>query len=188
MSKLVIISGPSGAGKGTVIKGLLKQAELPIVESISATTRAPRPKEKDGQDYHFLTDEEFQRRREAGEFLECFEVFGLGYWYGTLRSEVATSLDAGKWVLLEIDVQGALKIVEQFPDAVTIFLRPDSLEELELRLRRRGTETEEKIQKRLATAREELPLADKYRYQVINDTVEQAVADICEIIAQNSGA
>ena len=106
--KLVIISGPAGAGKSTVVRRLVEQCNLPLTLSISATTRQPRPSERDGVDYHFLTLADFDRRRQQGDFLECKEVFGLGYWYGTLRSAVTTGLNAGKWVILEIDVEGAL--------------------------------------------------------------------------------
>ena len=120
------------------------------MRSVSATTRPPRNGEIDGVDYHFVSDDEFQCRRKRGDFLECFEVFGHGYWYGTLWSEVTTGLAAGKWVVLEIDVQGAQAVIERFADAMTIFLRPSSREELEHRLRGRGTETEEAIQRRLA--------------------------------------
>ena len=110
--------------------------------SVSATTRPPRPGESDGVDYHFLTPDEFERRRRAGEFIECFQVFDSGYWYGTLRSEAMAGLRAGKWVVLNIDVQGGMAVMEQFPDAVTIFVRPGSMEELERRLRGRDTENE----------------------------------------------
>ena len=115
------------------------------MRSVSATTRPPRNGEIDGVDYHFVSDDEFQRRRKRGDFLECFQVFGHGYWYGTLWSEVTTGLAAGKWVVLEIDVQGAQAVMERFPEAMTIFLRPRSREELEHRLRGRGTETEEAL-------------------------------------------
>ena len=111
-----------------------------------------------GVDYHFLSREEFERRRQQGDFLECAEVFGRGDWYGTLVSEVAPRLAAGKWVVLEIDVQGTLAVVRQFPDAVTIFVRPESLEELERRLRSRGTESEEAIQRRLASGPQRVEL------------------------------
>lgn len=188
MSKLVIISGPSGVGKGTVIAKVLEDVDVPIVPCVSATTRAPRPGEVDGVNYHFISQAEFDKRRDAGDFLECFEVFGQGYWYGTPKSAVASSLDEGKWVLLEIDVQGALKVLGDFPDAITIFVRTDSLDELERRLRQRGTETEDKIQRRLATAGDELLLADRYEHQVVNNTVEQAAKQICEILKQHAGA
>jgi len=151
--KLVIVSGPSGAGKSTVVKELFAACDLPLVMSVSATTRPPRPGETDGVHYHFLTQEEFDHRRESGQMLECFEVFGRGYWYGTPKEEVTTSLAAGKWVLLEIDVEGAQAVVQQYPQAVTVFLRPPTTEELEHRLRGRGTESEETIARRLEVAR-----------------------------------
>jgi guanylate kinase len=152
------------------------------VASVSATTRPPRPGERDGVDYHFLSDEEFERRRRAGEFVECFEVFGRGYWYGTLKSEVAPRLAAGKWVVLEIDVQGTLAVLDQYPEAVTIFVETETLEELERRLRGRGTESEEAIQRRLEVARRELALADRYQHRIINRSVERAVAEIEQIL------
>jgi guanylate kinase len=108
---LVVISGPAGVGKSTVVRKLLTDCPLPMVLSVSATTRRPRPGERDGIEYHFLSAEEFQRRRDAHEFLECKEVFGLGHWYGTLQSEVSAGLNAGKWVILEIDVQGAMSVL-----------------------------------------------------------------------------
>ncbi len=184
---IVIFSGPSGVGKTTVVSRVLDDSPLPLKLATSATTREPRPGEVDGVDYYFLDQEEFDRRREAGEFLESFEVFGRGHWYGTLKSEVATSLDAGNWVALEIDVNGAMQVLEEHPDAITIFVRPESLNELERRLRSRGTESEERIQIRLATARSELELADRYKHVVVNDTVERAAREICEILNQ-SGA
>jgi len=182
--KLVIISGPAGAGKSTVVRRLLEECKLPLVLSVSATTRPPRPTEQNGVDYHFLTLEQFEQRRQLGEFLECKEVFKLGHWYGTLRSEVTTGLKAGKWVILEIDVEGALAAIEQFPEAITIFLHSGSLEELESRLRGRKTESEESIQRRLAVAKMELKQIDRYRHEVVNDDVEQAVRDICEILTR----
>ncbi|NQT16369.1 MAG: guanylate kinase, partial [Planctomycetes bacterium] len=110
--KLVVVSGPSGTGKSTVLKGVFESAPVPLVSSVSATTRPPRPGEIEGKDYHFLAEQEFAQRREHDEFLECFQVFEGGHWYGTLLSEVTPSLQAGKWVMLEIDVQGALAVME----------------------------------------------------------------------------
>ena len=183
--KVVVVSGPSGAGKTTVLRGVFERSTAPLVASVSATTRPPRPGEVDGRHYHFLSQAEFDARRSRGEFLECFEVFGRGYWYGTLQAEVDAGLAAGKWVLLEIDVQGALAVMARYPDAITVFLRPGSMAELERRLRGRGTEAEEAIRRRLAQAESELRQAERYRYQVINDEVDRAVAEICEILKRD---
>lgn len=188
--KLIIISGPSGAGKTTILHRLdarFPRPPGPLVYSVSATTRAPRAGETDGVDYHFLTAAEFAARRAAHDFLECFEVYEGGHWYGTLRSEVSPSLAAGKWVVLEIDVQGTLAVLEQYPDAVTIFVEPGSLDELEKRLRDRGTEAEASIQRRLAGARRELGFADRYAYRVTNDNVDAAVERICDILLPPGG-
>lgn len=184
--KLVIVSGPSGAGKTTVLRGVFQRCRQPLVASVSATTRPRRPGEVDGVHYHFLDTEEFDTRRQRGDFLECFEVFGRGHWYGTLREEVLTGLRAGKWVVLEIDVQGALAVIQQYPEAISIFVRPESLEVLERRLRGRGTESEEAVGRRLAQARQELAQADRYRYQVVNDELERAVREICHILDQQA--
>ncbi len=184
--RLIVISGPSGAGKSTVVRDLLRDCPLPLALSVSATTRPPRPGEVDGVNYYFLTHEEFERRREGGQFLECKEVFGRGDWYGTLQSQVASGLAAGKWVLLEIDVEGALAVQAQCPDVLTIFLHSGSLAELERRLRQRNTETEDSIRRRLEVARRELSLAQRYQYQVINRDVPQAVRDICEILSRHA--
>ena len=181
--KLVVISGPSGAGKTTLLKRLYACAPRPLIVSVSATTRAPRPGEHDGIDYHFLSKEEFERRRLRGDFLECCEVYQRGDWYGTLHSEVAPRLAAGKWVVLEIDVQGTLAVLQHYPAAVTIFVRPSSLAELERRLRLRGTEDEAALQRRLDVARRELASIDRYRYQVVNDDVERAVKELCDILS-----
>jgi guanylate kinase len=179
--RLIVVSGPSGAGKTTVLKEVFERC--PYLElSVSATTRPPRPGEVDGRDYYFLTQEDFARRRVAGEFLESFEVFGRGYWYGTLESEVAPRLAAGKWVVLEIDVEGTLAVLRQYPDAVTIFVRPESVDELERRLRLRGTESEAAIERRLEVARRELQLIDRYAYVVTNESIEDAVQKIVEIL------
>jgi guanylate kinase len=181
--KLIVISGPSGAGKTTLLKRLYAGSPVPLITSVSATTRAPRPGEVNGSDYHFLSKEEFARRRQRGEFLECCEVYQRGDWYGTLNSEVAPRLTAGKWVVLEIDVQGTLAVLEQYPDAVTIFVRPSSLAELERRLRDRGTESEAALERRLEVARRELASADRYRYQVVNDDVDQALRQLRDILS-----
>jgi guanylate kinase len=178
------VSGPSGAGKTSVMQCVYCRCPVPLVRSVSATTRPPRPGESDGADYHFLSRAEFRARQEKGEFVECCEVFGQGHWYGTLRSEVAQRLDAGKWVVLEIDVQGAQSVRKQYADAVTIFLDPGSLAELERRLRGRGTESEEAMQRRLAAARRELAAADDYQYHVVNDDRDRAVQEISALLQQ----
>lgn len=180
--KLVIISGPSGVGKSTLLARVLERCERPLTMSVSATTRSPRPGERDGVDYHFIEEDDFAARQDRGEFLECFEVFGKGHWYGTLESEVAPKLSAGKWVILEIDVKGALAVIARHPEAVTIFIGPDSIDELERRLRGRETEEEAAIQRRLGQAREELAAADRYEHYVINDDLDRAVGEVCEIL------
>lgn len=179
LGKLIILSGPSGAGKSTVVRQLLATCPLPLQLSVSATTRTPRNGEVDGTDYHFVSHETFQRMRKAGEFLECKEVFGRGDWYGTLRSEVNRGLDSGQWVILEIDVQGALSVMQDCQDVVSFFVHPGSLEELATRLRRRGTDSEEAIARRLEVAAEELQALKHYQYEIINRELEQTVAEIC---------
>lgn len=184
--QLVIISGPSGAGKSTVVRELLTCDAVPLRLSVSATTRPPRQGEVDGVHYHFLTHAEFADRKQRGEFLECKEVFGRGDWYGTLKSEVEAGLAAGDWVVLEIDVEGALAVLDERPDAVTIFIDPGTREELERRLRSRNTDSEAAIQRRLEVADRELALANRYTHHVVNHTVAQAVQDICAILRQES--
>ena len=182
--RVVVISGPSGAGKSTLRRRLIECAPVPLVRSVSATTRQPRPGEVNDVDYHFLSQEEFARRRRRGEFLECFQVFEQGDWYGTPRDEVAAGLADGKWVLLEIDVQGAQAVERQYPDAISIFIRPSSVEELERRLRGRNTETDLAVELRLKEARAEIAMADRYRYQVVNDDLDRAVEEIRDILTQ----
>ena len=184
--RLVVISGPSGAGKTTLLRRLFADCPLPLAHSVSATTRAPRTGEVDGIDYFFLSQDDFARRREAGEFLECFEVYGRGHWYGSLKSEVAPSLKTGKWVVLEIDVQGAMAVLNEYPDALTVFVLPGDPAELERRLIARGTETNESLARRLDAARREMALADQYRYRVVNERLDQAVRDICDILQRHA--
>jgi guanylate kinase len=182
--KVVIVSGPSGAGKTTAMRRVFEKCPVPLRRSISATTRSPRRGEIDGRDYYFLAPEDFAARRQRGDFLECFEVFGRGYWYGTLWSEVRKGFEAGEWVVLAIDVQGALAAMERFPDALSIFIRPGSFAELEKRLRGRGTESEDAVRLRLDRAKHELKLADRYRHQVINDNLDLAVEEICNLLTR----
>ncbi|MCA9082680.1 MAG: guanylate kinase [Planctomycetaceae bacterium] len=180
--RVVVLSGPSGSGKTTIVNRLIDQSPVPLRKSVSATTRRPRPGEVDGEDYYFLSDEEFRQRLSQDEFLEHAEVFSSGFLYGTLKSEVDLAWQKGAWAFLEIDVEGALNVMRQFPDAVTIFLKTPSPEEFERRLRARGTENEEVIQKRLATAAGELQYADRYRHVVVNDQLDRAVSEICGIL------
>lgn len=184
---LLVLSGPSGTGKTTVVNRLVAESPVPLRKAISATTRKPREGEQHGQDYWFLSADEFSTRRADGEFLESAEVHGSGNWYGTLKSEVDHAIEAGYWPLLEIDVQGAMSVIRQYPDAVTVFLKTPSAEVYEQRLRSRGTESEEVIQRRLQTARQELQAAEHYRYQVVNDTLDRAVAEIRQILKATAG-
>src|SRR5262245_24685165 len=140
---LVVISGPSGAGKSTVVREIMEKCPLPLSLSVSATTRPPRQGEVEGIDYVVLTAEQFAARRAAGDFLESKEY--AGNWYGTLQSQVTTGLAEGKWVLLEIDVEGTIAVLERHPDALTIFVHSGSVEELERRLRARKTESEDAL-------------------------------------------
>ena len=177
---LIVVSGPSGVGKGTLLKRVFAESGLPLTLSVSATTRAPRPGEIDGVHYRFLTVEDFETKRNNGEFLECFEVFGKNCWYGTLREGVEESLRNGNWVVLEIDVKGARTVKEQFPDAVTIFIEPKNTDVLKERLRERGTETDEVMNRRLETALEELKYADDFQHRIVNDDLDVAVQEFIE--------
>ena len=182
--KLIIISGPSGSGKSTIVAKLLETCPLPLQLSVSATTRPPRPGEVHGKEYWFLSPEEFKEKQSQGEFLECKEVFGRGFWYGTLKEAVSSGLSAGKWVILEIDVQGALAVLDYDPKVITIFIDPGSMQQLEQRLRDRGTETKDAIQRRLQVASQEMGLKHHYRHSVINDQVDDAVTQVCRLLCQ----
>lgn len=175
---LVIISGPSGSGKGTVVKKL--NPEKGYALSISMTTRSPRNGEIHGKDYFFATREEFLEIRKQNGFLEHAEF--CGNMYGTPKSYVKEQIDIGKKVILEIDVNGALQIKDIFPDCILIFLMPPTKEELQKRLIGRKTEDEETIKKRLIRANDEIELVDKYDYLVINNDIDTAVSDIYSIV------
>ena len=180
--KLVVISGPSGVGKTTLLRRLL--ADLPdLIPSVSATTRPPRAGERDGVDYHFMPVEEFEKRRAADEFLECCRVYGRQHWYGTLVAEVTPRLAAGKWVVLEIDVEGTLSILERFPQAITIFIEPSHPDQLLQRLQGRGTESPEAMARRLEVARRELHEAHRYRHRVVNESVDEALGEVERVLA-----
>ena len=182
--RLVIVSGPSGAGKTTVVQRVFQRSGIPLATAVTATTRPPREGERDGIDYHFLTPDEFARRRRDGEFIETCEVFGKGVWYGTPRSEIESRLQTGSWVLLNIDVDGAREVMSRYPDAISIFISPGNEAELERRLRQRGTDDEESIRRRLQRARYEMEQASHYRHVVINDQVERAADEVARILSQ----
>lgn len=172
---LIVLSGPSGTGKGTVCKALLKKRS-DILLSISCTTRQPRTGEVNGVSYFFKSKQEFESLIDQGEFLEYANVFSN--YYGTPKSFVDAAVEKGRDVLLEIDVQGALKVKSAYPEGVYIFIVPPSMEELEKRIRGRGTETDEQIATRLGKAGAELKLLTKYDYVIVNEKVEEVVSQI----------
>lgn len=174
-----ILSAPSGVGKSTIVKAVLAQ-DRRLCFSVSCTTRSPRPGEIHGVDYYFLSHEAFEKGIEAGRFLEWAEVYGN--YYGTDRHLVQTWLAQGLDVLLEIDVQGARKVRAAVPEATTLFILPPSMDVLEERLRRRATDAEDVIQRRLETAQMEIREAPWYDYLVVNDALEEAVADVAAIV------
>jgi guanylate kinase len=177
--KVFVITGPSGVGKGTLIRTLLDR--VPELElSVSATTRKPRPGETQGVDYHFLGDEEFQRRVERGEFVEHATYSGRRY--GTLRSDLQQRLERGAPVVLEIEVQGARQIAETMPEAVRIFIAPPSEEALRTRLVGRGTDAPADVEKRLQTAHDELRAQTEFPHVVYNDRLDEAVAALEEVV------
>lgn len=180
---LIIVSGPSGVGKGTVRDYYMKDESLNLTYSISMTTRKPREGEVDGVDYIFVTREEFEQKIQEGEFLEYAEF--VGNYYGTSLKQVNKLREEGKNVILEIEVQGATIVKDKCPDAVTIFIIPPSIEELERRIRGRRSEPEEIIQQRLAKATQELKLVGNYKYVVCNDDPELAAEVIGLIIKRN---
>ncbi len=180
MARVFVITGPSGVGKGTLIRGLMEQ--LPDLQlSVSATTRAPRPGEREGVDYHFLSREEFERKVSAGEFVEHAGYAGRSY--GTLRSELQERMWAGAPVVLEIEVQGARQVRASVPDAVQVFIAPPSLEVLRTRLIGRGTDDPEEVERRLRVAAEELEAQPEFAHVVINDRLEDALAQLTAIVA-----
>lgn len=182
---LFVLSGPSGVGKGTLNEKLFAEFGEQIAFSVSATTRAAREGEIDGKHYFFISRQEFEKRIANNDFLEYAQFAGNSY--GTPKPYVISLLEQGKNVVLEIDVQGALQVMERMEACVSIFILPPSFEELERRLRGRGTETEEKIQARLATAREELKHAPSYKYQIVNRDIDTAYDEMRAVYLKETG-
>lgn len=176
--KLFVIAGSSGVGKGTLIKRFLEK-NPEIKYSVSFTTRAPRPGEINGVNYFFTTKEDFEIAVENGEFLE-WAKFSDNY-YGTKAATVKETLDSGQNLILEIETQGALQIMKKFPNAEFIFIHPPSLKALETRLRGRGTESEDAIQKRLSVVKQELEISKLFTHQVVNDNIDKALEDLQQI-------
>jgi guanylate kinase len=177
---VIIVSGPSGVGKSTVIRRVLQECGLPLRRSVSATTRSRRGAEQDGVDYYFWTPDHFREEVAAGHFLEWAEV--VGNMYGTPLSEIDKARQEGKGVMLDIDVQGAAQIREKIPDCLSIFLFAPSLDEYQRRLDARGTETKESIERRMTNARRELNRRHEYTYQVENADLDAAVRQVCDLI------
>lgn len=180
--RLIVFSAPSGCGKGTMLAEILKDSRFRT--SVSATTRGPREGEVDGVNYHFITREEFDRKVAEDCFLEHAEY--VGNCYGTLVSEVDPYLEKGINVILEIEVQGAMKIRQKRPDALFIFIAPPSVNELRRRLKKRGTEADDVIEQRVAAAAGEIAQAEKYDYIIVNDALEDAVSDFFAVIRAES--
>jgi guanylate kinase len=180
VARVFVITGPSGVGKGTLIRGLMER--LPELElSVSATTRAPRAGEREGVDYHFLTREEFDRRVAQGEFVEHADYAGRSY--GTLRSELEDRVRAGSPVVLEIEVQGARQVREALPEAVQVFIAPPSLQALRTRLTTRGTDDSEEVERRLQVAEQELAAQPEFGHVVVNDRLEDALEQLTAIVS-----
>ena len=184
MAQVFVITGPSGVGKGTLIRGLL--ARVPQLElSVSATTRSPRPGEQDGRDYHFLSADEFAARVSAGEFVEHAAYSGKRY--GTLRSELERRVADGTPLVLEIEVQGARQVREALPEAIQVFIAPPSLDALRARLVGRGTDDPEQVEARLRTAEQELEAQPEFAHVVVNDRLEEATERLTGIVTAALG-
>lgn len=185
MARVFVITGPSGVGKGTLIRGLMERlgGRDQIQLSVSATTRAPRPGERDGVDYHFLSREEFDRRVAHGDFVEHADYAGRSY--GTLRSELEGRVRAGVPVVLEIEVQGARQVRQAMPEAVQVFIAPPSLAALRTRLVGRGTDDPDEVERRLRVAEQELAAQPEFAHVVVNDRLEDALDQLTAIVEEN---
>ena len=177
--KLIVITGPSGVGKGTLVK-LLLQRHPQLRVSTSATTRQPRLGERHGVDYFFLSKEDFETAIDNQELLEWAEY--AGNYYGTPKARVIEQIEAGNYILLEIELAGARAIANIFPEAIRIFIMPPSIEELEQRIRTRGTNTEESIKRRLEIARREIAASDEFEFKIVNDDLDSAIAQLEDAI------
>lgn len=185
--KVIVISAPSGCGKSTIISAVREKPGMDLQFSVSATNRAPRPGETDGVSYYFLSDDEFRRRLDAGDFVEYCEVYP-GRFYGTLKSEVERTRDEGHDVILDIDVVGGVNVKDIFGDeAMSIFIMPPSVDELRRRLENRGTDSEERIAERVGRAEYEIGFAPRYDKVVVNDRLEDAVEETARLIAEFTG-
>jgi len=185
MARAVVITGPSGVGKGTLIR--LLRERLPALQlSVSATTRLPRTGETQGVDYHFMSPAEFERRVQAGDFVEHADYAGARY--GTLRSDLETRTALGVPVLLEIEVEGARQLREAMPEAVQVFIAPPTAEALRLRLEGRGADTHEQVEERLRTAERELASQDEFTHVVVNDRLEDAVEELLAVVREATAA
>ena len=183
MSKLIVVSAPSGGGKTSLIKALLEDFdEIDILLGISFTTRKPRSKEKNGQSYYFISKEEFQKKIDEGDFLESAEVFGN--YYGTSKEWVSEKLNKGHDVMLELDWQGALQVKKSYPEAITVFVLPPSIKELEVRLKNRRQDSKETISKRISFAKEEIQKSNKFDVLILNNSFKDALNDLKQVVTE----
>jgi len=187
MSKLIVVSAPSGGGKTSLIKALLKDFdEVDILLGVSFTTRKARSKEKNGQSYYFISKEEFQKKMDEGDFLESAEVFGN--YYGTSKEWVSNKLSKGHDVMLELDWQGALQVKKSYPEAITVFVLPPSIKELEVRLKKRRQDSKETISKRISFAKQEIQKSNKFDVLILNNSFKDALNDLKQVVTEQGVA
>ena len=187
MSKLIVVSAPSGGGKTSLIKALLEDFdEVDILLGISFTTRKPRSKEKNGQSYYFISKEEFQKKIDKGDFLESAEVFGN--YYGTSKEWVSNKLSKGHDVMLELDWLGALQVKKSYPEAITVFVLPPSINELEVRLKKRRQDSKETISKRISFAKQEIQKSNKFDILILNNSFKDALNDLKQVVTEQGVA